>query len=182
LFEIKRSLGIKLLIKNICKNGAGCMTKQNEKKVALIFPQMIGAKNQVRRAQPPLGLCYIAGVLEQNGFEIIIIDAVLEGYNFVVPLESDPKLVKYGLSDEMVIDKIRTFNPDIIGISALFSSQVECAFLISRYLKKVLPEVPIVFGGNHATNKCKEIMEKEDTIDFILAGDFPARKQNERFF
>ena len=71
----------------------------------------------------------------------------------------------------MMLKKVKDFNPDFIGISALFSSQTECAFSIARKLKEELPNIPIAMGGNHATECRQEVMKDEKSIDFILAGE-----------
>ena len=141
-------------------------------KIALISPQVIGYRQQIRKALPPLGIGYIAAVLEEKGYnKILFIDAVAEDYSNVVQLEDDPALVKFGMSDEAIAKKIKTFNPDIIGITLLFSSQAECAFSVARALKGVVPDTPIVLGGIHASAMHKDIMEREESIDFILRGE-----------
>jgi len=161
------------------------MSKITKPRIVLISPQVIGAKNQVRKAQPPLGIAYLAAVLQERGYdEILLIDAVVEDYNNVIPLEDDPLFIKFGLSDEKIIDQMKKFNPDIVGISSLFSSQIECAFSLAKAIKKSFPEVPIVLGGNHASFMYKDVIFKDGCIDFILAGeaDYTFPEFVERFF
>ena len=111
------------------------MVNRKKTRIALISPQVIGARKQVRRVQPPLGIACIAAVLESRGYDsICIIDAAADGYNNIVPVEKDHTLIRFGLSDEVVVEKINKFKPDIIGISSLFSSQVDCSFSIARSL------------------------------------------------
>lgn len=141
-------------------------------KVVLISPQAIGGRNQIRRVQPPLGLGYIAAVLEaRDCADILIIDAVVEGFDHIEPLEDDPALVKYGLPNSDLVDRVRRFRPDLIGISSLFSSQVGCAYAIANALKESVPEIPIVFGGIHASSKCREVLQNERSVDFVLTGE-----------
>jgi len=148
------------------------MANEHEFRIALISPQVIGHQRQIRKALPPLGLAYIAGVLEERGYdEILFIDAAAADYSNVVQLEDDPALVKFGMSDKAIAEKIKDFSPDIIGISLLFSSQAECAFSIARTLKRVMPDTPVVLGGIHASIMYEGIMEKEGSIDYILAGE-----------
>lgn len=154
-------------------------------RVALISPQVIGAKKQVRRVQPPLGLACIAAVLENKGHnEIMIIDAAAEDYNNIMHLDDDPTLIKFGMSDEAVVETLRKFEPDIVGISSLFSSQIECVFSIARSLKKVLSNVPIILGGIHASNMYQDIMAQEKSVDFIIGGegDYAFAEFAERYF
>ena len=55
-------------------------------KIALIAPQVMGPRNQVRKAQPPLGIAYLAAILEKNGYKdkVMCLDAVVEGYDEMV--------------------------------------------------------------------------------------------------
>ena len=49
-------------------------------KVLLIQPQYTIYKKDFKRCMPPLGLAYIAALLEQNNFEVKILDAYAEGF------------------------------------------------------------------------------------------------------
>jgi len=159
---------------------------KNSYRVAIISPQVIGAKKQVRKATPPLGQAYIAGVLEAKGHEVLLIDAAVDGYSNVSPLDEyiandktgsfkisdiDHEFIIYGLSNDKIIDKVREFSPDVLGVSSLFSSQTECAYSIARSLKSVFPNLPIIMGGNHASQQSEEIMDSIDEIDFIITGE-----------
>ncbi|NLX12168.1 MAG: hypothetical protein GXY44_00735 [Phycisphaerales bacterium] len=55
-------------------------------KVLLIQPPYCLFENDHPQAVPPLGLAYLAAVLEQDGHEIRIIDCVVEGFEQVVPM------------------------------------------------------------------------------------------------
>ncbi len=154
-------------------------------KIVLISPQVIGAKKQVRRVQPPLGLACLAAVLESRGInEILIIDAAVEDYDNVVNVTNDNTLIKFGMSDTGIVEKIRDFKPDVVGISSLFSSLVECAFSIAKSIKESFPEIPVVFGGIHASILYEDIMEQEKSVDFILCGegDYTFADFVEKFF
>ena len=161
------------------------MENIHKPKVVLISPQVIGAKEQVRKAPPPLGIASLAAVLEERGYrEILLIDAVVEDYYNMVPLEDDPLFIKFGMSNEKIIDKLKQFKPDIVGISMLFSSQSECAFSLAKAIKNWSPELPIILGGNHASNMYEVIMEQQESIDFILIGeaDYTFAEFVEKFF
>lgn len=146
--------------------------KRRKPRVALISPQVIGAEKQVRRVQPPLGIACLAAVLESRGFDnVLIIDAAAEDYNNVTPVKYDTSLIRFGMPDESIARKVREFQPDIIGISSLFSSQVGCALSIAASLKKSLPAVPVIFGGIHASIMHEEIMTNAGQVDFIIRGE-----------
>ena len=142
-------------------------------KIALISPQVIGPRNQVRKAQPPLGIAYLAAVLEINGYKekVMCLDAVVEGYDHIEELDDGSEFIKYGLSNEDIVKRLKKFNPKIVGITSLFSSMTECAFDIARVVKKAFPDVPIIMGGNHASNTANQIMEEANFIDYVIKGE-----------
>jgi len=87
--------------------------------------------NYVMGRDPPLGLCYIAAVLRENGYEDVeIIDAQVEDDSI----------------NEIAKNIIRK-NPDLVGISTLTFS-----FLYGAELAKIIKEkikIPVVVGGVH---------------------------------
>lgn len=146
--------------------------RKEKPRVALISPQVIGAKNQLRKCTPPLGIASLAAVLETRGItEILALDAAVEDYYNVRPLDDNPDFIIYGLPDEGVVERLREFKPDVVGISALFSSQTECAYRVARAIREAFPELLIVMGGNHASYRAAEILKTQEAIDFILCGE-----------
>jgi anaerobic magnesium-protoporphyrin IX monomethyl ester cyclase len=138
--------------------------------ISLITPNVIGSVGQIRRVQPPLGIACIAAVLDEYNFKNIqIIDSSAEGYNNVVDLGDG--FIKFGLDNKVVVDKVIKFNPKIIGLSALFSSQIGCAFELAKEIKNALPDCIIFFGGIHATKNSHQLLKEEDYIDFIIEGE-----------
>lgn len=142
-------------------------------RIALISPQVMGPENQVRKAQPPLGIAYLAAVLEEGGYEgnVMCLDAVVEGYDNIEKLNDESGFIKYGLSDEGITKKLGDFKPDIVGITSLFSSMTECAFNIACSLKKAFPNIPIVMGGNHASNTAESILKEIPYVDYVIKGE-----------
>ena len=111
-----------------------------DKIIVLISPRVLGAKGQVRKAPPPFGIASLAASLIKKGYENVhLIDAVVEDYDDMHPVEDNTTFITYGLSDQKMTSKVKNLKPDFIGISALFSSQTECAFSIAQSLKKTLP-------------------------------------------
>ena len=130
-------------------------TKKNTK-ITLITPNVIGSKTQIRRVQPPLGIACLAGVLEEYNFKNLqFIDSSAEGYDNIKDIEGD--FIEFGLDDYKVIEKIKKFNPDIVGISALFSSQFSCAERLGKAIKDFNPKTILVYGGIHASKIYKEM-------------------------
>jgi len=142
-------------------------------RIALISPSVISDKQQIRKAQPPLGMAYLAAVLEQNGYldNVLCIDAVVEGYDVVSEVTDDPDFIQYGLRNEEIIQRLTDFKPDLVGITSLFSSMTECAFSVAKSVKDRFPNVTLLMGGNHASNTATSIMKELPIVDFILKGE-----------
>lgn len=102
---------------------------------------------------PPLGLAYLAAVLEERGFIPEIIDANAEK-----------------LSEEEIIDRLIQSKADLIGFTAVTPTIDMCARIAGSFKEK-LPHVPIVIGGVHATVLPQESMTKYPVFDFLVRGE-----------
>jgi len=104
-----------------------------DKIIVLISPRVLGSKRQIRKAPPPFGIAMLAASLNRKGYEKVhLIDAVVEDYDAIHPVKDNKTFITYGLSDQEMTSKVKKLKPDFIGISALFSSQTECAFSIAQ--------------------------------------------------
>ncbi len=141
-------------------------------RVVLIAPRAVAAKKMIRRVQPPLGLCCIGAGLRQDGFKnVLIYDCLIEDYNDVRPLQNNKDMITYGSSDEKVMEMLKEFKPDVVGVSSLFSSQVSQSYAIAKVVKKYDKNIPVVFGGIHASDKNEEVLNEEKSVDFVMRGE-----------
>jgi radical SAM superfamily enzyme YgiQ (UPF0313 family) len=101
---------------------------------------------------PPLGLAYIAAVLEKNDMDV----SILDGY-----------LLK--CSKEILVQILNKERPDIIGITAVTPS-IKDAFEVAKISKNVFPKVKIVIGGSHATALPHEVASNP-YVDFVCYGE-----------
>ena len=101
---------------------------------------------------PPLGLAYIAAVLEDAGIEVKIFD------NFL-----------YGKPVSFIRNLVSNYKPDIVGISC-FTINLSTALETARIIKEVLPSIKVVFGGAHATLFPKQLLENKD-VDVVVEGE-----------
>ncbi|MEM2878084.1 MAG: radical SAM protein [Candidatus Hadarchaeales archaeon] len=104
-------------------------------------------------AWPPLGLVYIGTLLERSGHEVRIIDNA-----------------RKQLPDGELINRVKSEDPDIVGISAL-SPTFRRAIKLASELKKECPSSKIVLGNYHATFEYERILRKCDFIDFVVIGE-----------
>lgn len=99
---------------------------------------------------PPLGIAYIAAVLEKNGYDCRIIDAnVLQ------------------LENKEVIELVLKYNPDVVCISINISTATSGIFL-SKELKKLNKKV--IMGGVHASTTVEKTL-KDSGADAVIIGE-----------
>ncbi|MEC8381193.1 MAG: radical SAM protein [Myxococcota bacterium] len=91
----------------------------------------------------PLGILYIAAVLEQAGHTVSVIDAAAELLNV-----------------EKTTDRVKEFEPDVIGLGS-FTVTFETTRKLGQSLKDILPDVPIILGSYHVTLVPHEAMADE---------------------
>ncbi len=111
---------------------------------------------EVRKASasfPPLGILYLASVLEQEGNEVSILDQPAMGY-------SVSETVKW----------LEKKDPDVVGFSALMSSG-RLAGLLSRRIKETNPDIITLIGNHYATFNPERILSKHPSIDIVVRGE-----------
>ncbi|MBF0380666.1 MAG: B12-binding domain-containing radical SAM protein [Magnetococcales bacterium] len=118
----------------------------------------------------PMGLGYIAAVLEKAQYDIEIIDALVEGVNQEVPLPDNPNLINIGLYPEQIRERIKASQPDMVGITSMFSGQFTNTQRLAATIKSVDPNIVVVIGGAHATADPKGVLQ-DDNIDYAVIGE-----------
>ncbi len=102
---------------------------------------------------PPLGLCYVAAVLEKNGHSVNIIDAE-----------------KNQQSESEFLKNLRRQKPDIIGITSHTPKYNQTMRTIDL-VKKQYPDIEIILGGPHASVMPRQILEKTPKVNYIVVGE-----------
>jgi hypothetical protein len=74
-----------------------------------------------------------------------------------------------GLSNEQIVDRVRAFAPDLIGLTIPFSCQHYVAHAVAQCLKQEFPNVILVAGGNHVTAAPEQIDRRH--IDYLILGE-----------
>ena len=89
----------------------------------------------------PLGILWIAAVLEERGETVAVIDAAAEK-----------------LDVESTVRRVEQFRPDIVGIGST-TVVFETAVALGDALKRALPSIPVVLGGWHVTLMPEDAMQ-----------------------
>ena len=135
-------------------------------KTLLIYPPITtGPLDSPASVCWPIGLAYLAAVLEKNSYPVIILDAVAEGGMY-----KNDTGIRAGMADEEIRDFILQFNPDIIGISAMFTAYARDAHQIASIAKKINPNILVLFGGAHASCNYDMVL-RDNNVDYIIKGE-----------
>lgn len=133
-------------------------------KIALFSPNIKGIKGKINRVQPLHGLGLIGAVLENQGHDVYIRDTALEGYENQINVDKRTSLI--GESDEDIKRYLSRINPDIVGISVVFSNLMEATHNLANLVKQVNPKIKVVVGGNHITNSASDYLYANDAENF----------------
>ena len=122
-------------------------------KVCLVSPPYNSdVKSVVGVSSPPLGLAYLASVLRQD-HEVKIIDS---------------NILNYTIED--VERELRSFNPDVVGVTSVTPSIYE-AYKVAEIAKKVREDCTVILGGPHATFMPRQTLEECKYVDMIVRGE-----------
>ncbi len=123
-----------------------------DRKVLLIQPNYsYQRKSGAWGVNPPIGLAYIAAVLEKNGINVEILDA--NALNLTV---------------EQVVEYVKKTNPAVVGMSILTPAHQYCIDVI-----KCLPEnIITVAGGNQSTAIPEELIKQGFKIVVLGEGEY----------
>ncbi len=102
---------------------------------------------------PPLGLAYIAAVLEREGVEVKILD-----------------LVVFPNSREMLKSVLKKLRPRIVGTTAV-TMTFDSAMDVIKDVKSIDTSIFTVIGGPHVTFCAEETMALFPEVDFIVLGE-----------
>ncbi|MBQ2635237.1 MAG: cobalamin-dependent protein [Methanobrevibacter sp.] len=101
---------------------------------------------------PSLGIGYMAAVLEENGYDVDVLDAsALE------------------LTFDEIGEEILKRKPDIVSISAL-TPTIGVALDSADKIKQVKPDTVVVLGGYHPTFEYKSVLA-EPSVDVVVRGE-----------
>lgn len=128
-------------------------------------PQSAPAEFQYCNVKTPLGFIYMAGVLEEHGFEVRILDCPLD-YQHHVPV--DASTIRIGTPWPETERIVREFQPDVIGVSCAYSAFEADAFDLIGRLKQAFSSIPIVVGGAHTSANPAYVLRNPDIAVAVI--------------
>ena len=122
-------------------------------KILLINPSQKNVYGmKMMPAYAPLGLLYIGTVLKNEGHSVRLLDMDTEK-----------------ISNEKFSAIFNEFHPDAVGISSV-TPTLNDALKWAKLSKGMDKDIPVVFGGIHATIAPDELIKK-DVVDVVVVGE-----------
>ncbi len=129
-------------------------------RIALVSPpydlirQGYGSRHKISEGNlPPLGVAYVAAVLEAAGHEVAVIDAPAED-----------------LDAAETLARVAAIGPELIGLSAV-TATADSVYRVARHLRRELAGVPIVLGGAHPSCYAEDVLRDVPEIDAVVLGE-----------
>jgi radical SAM superfamily enzyme YgiQ (UPF0313 family) len=123
------------------------------KNVILFFPRLNPDEILETRFLMPLSLLYVATPLREAGYGVSILDS--------------------RLIDDWQVElrrQVEALDPVCVGISSLTGVQLRGAMEAARIVKGLSPDIPVVWGGVHASLMPLETIT-EDFVDMVVVGE-----------
>lgn len=110
----------------------------------------------------PMSLAYLAGSL-RTCFSVDILD--MQFLPFEASTATEPEWL------QPLVQDIKIKRPLVVGITCLFSGDIEKIVAIAPHIKGTSPETAVVVGGVHPTIYSREILEHCQDVDFVVKGE-----------
>lgn len=122
-------------------------------KVTFINPPQTNSKYKfIGVVAPPLGIAYMAAILEENNFDVNVIDASA-----------------LDMTWEALEKELKKISPQVVAITAL-TPTIEQAMKTAQLAKNACPDAVVIMGGYHPTFNHQELLET-DFVDIVIRGE-----------
>jgi len=120
--------------------------------VVLIYPPIYPGHKPFY-SMPPLGVTYLATVLEGSGIKTRVIDAEHQGLNL-----------------EQTARRAVGFDPELVGISVM-TPMFSAALELCKIIKSLNKNIRVCFGGPHISATISESFSFSDDLDSLFLGE-----------
>jgi len=101
----------------------------------------------------PMGLLYVGAVLENQGYEVEVLDLLVSKY-----------------SKDKIARKLEQYKPDVVGVTCV-TMNYPAASEILKYCKSLDDAVTTLIGGPHVTFAPVETLAEAPWIDIVVRGE-----------
>lgn len=122
-------------------------------------------------ASPPLGLAYIAAVLEKRGYDVTVIDCIAEAPSNFFPFTDNPDIAAQGIDFDDLLRTLKGQSFDLIGVTVMFANN----WLVNRHLINILkisfPDALVIAGGEQASAAATYSLLDCEGLDMVVIGE-----------
>ena len=115
----------------------------------------------------PIGLMYLAAVLDSAGYKVEILDAFMTE----CPQERSGETINVGMPFAQIKKEIENRKPDIVGVAGPFTSQIQNSVRVSNLAKEANPKILTVVGGPHVSIVPSEFLNEAKSVDIAVTGE-----------
>ena len=133
-------------------NDVNVLQPSRKLKVALVIPPAFDIR-KLWCPNLPIGLAYLAAVIEKSGHELKVFDCLA-----------------LGLDHASLGKEFASYQPDVVGITSV-TPTISSAYFTAKIAKENAPNSIVVLGGPHATFLDKEVLTEEPAIDIVVRGE-----------
>jgi len=138
------------------------------KKILLIFPPSTSLASWEPMVTTPMGIAYLGSTLREKGYEVELWDTVLEAPYQETRITDH--ISRFGLTFDQIMEGVKKSRPDMVGLSCIFSNQWPSVRELSKRIKAMDPDMPVICGGAHPSFLSGPCMD-DAPLDFILKGE-----------
>ena len=143
------------------------LEKRRLERILLVFPPVINARFTNNICEIPMGIASLAAFVRDR-VDVQCLDAAVEGYHHIE--DWGEGLIRFGMSDDEIMEKIEASKPDLVGFSCLFSSQFPIIRNLVERVKRLDPSIITVAGGTHPSFLAESCMNSTK-LDYIVLGE-----------
>lgn len=115
----------------------------------------------------PLGLAYIGVILEKSDYKVEILDCLVADFS----TRKIGDACYYGMSWKNIKKDIERRKPDIVGITAPYTAQIENTIKVAEIVKEIDSEVLTIVGGAPVSALPIDFLKVAKRVDIAVIGE-----------
>lgn len=138
---------------------------RKEPKILLVYPSNQLFPIETPRPDGSSGPLYLAGALENAGFEVDVLDASVGTKEdrledtFYRTIKQPNGLIRFGMSSERIREVIAGGGYNIVGISSNHTPQTRITIELARIAKNIHRDILVVAGGVNSRNLPERLLD-----------------------
>jgi radical SAM superfamily enzyme YgiQ (UPF0313 family) len=121
-------------------------------RIALVNPPILKGVYR-HQLYLPIGLAYLAAVLEAKGHDVTVIDCPADN-----------------VSHDQLRERLASHEPLIVGITSM-TPTIQSALQSARVAKEACPNATTILGGSHATFMDEQVLSEESAVDVVVRSE-----------